>query len=129
MQLRGDKPHVIGPLCAAVQMLNVSRAGEEPDMATAEEDCRLLFGPEAMEGASHRAGAGSCAALCCAVLCCAVLCCAVLCCAVLCCAVLCCRAVLSSQPNATLNCPPPQRRPCRPPSAAPTLSAPPTGSG
>ncbi len=51
MQLRGDKPHVIGPLCAAVQMLNVSRPGEEPDLATATEDTRLLLGEEAMQGA------------------------------------------------------------------------------
>lgn len=49
MQLRGDHPHVIGPLCAAVQTLNVSMAGEEPDMVAAQEDTRLLFGPGSMQ--------------------------------------------------------------------------------
>ncbi|KAI8474339.1 MAG: hypothetical protein J3K34DRAFT_518288 [Monoraphidium minutum] len=46
MQLRGDSPHVTGPLCAAVQMLNVSRPGAEPDLVAAQEDTRLLLGPE-----------------------------------------------------------------------------------
>lgn len=43
MQLRGDRPHVTGPLAAAVQMLNVSRVGQEPDLLGAEEDTRMLF--------------------------------------------------------------------------------------
>ncbi len=30
-------------------MLNVARAGEEPDIVAAGEDSRLLFGPSAMK--------------------------------------------------------------------------------
>ncbi|KAI8471471.1 MAG: hypothetical protein J3K34DRAFT_233293 [Monoraphidium minutum] len=46
LQLRGDSPCVTGTLCGAVQMLNVSRPGEEPDLVAAQEDTRLLLGPE-----------------------------------------------------------------------------------
>lgn len=40
---------------AAVQMLNVSRVGEEPDLIMAEEDTRLLFGPN-KDGEGARSG-------------------------------------------------------------------------
>jgi hypothetical protein len=65
MQLRGERPHVTGPLCAAAQMLNVARPGEEPGLEAAEEDTRLLFGGDEPQGArglglwgARRASAG-----------------------------------------------------------------------
>jgi hypothetical protein len=57
MQLRGDHPSVVGPLCAAVQTLNVARPGEEPPLEAALEDTRLLF-PEGERGGARPRGAG-----------------------------------------------------------------------
>jgi hypothetical protein len=36
----GDQPHFLNPVLAACQRVNISRAGEEPDLWTAPEDCR-----------------------------------------------------------------------------------------
>jgi len=46
-RLGGDSPIIGGPLCAGAQLLNVSRVGQEPALFEAEEDCRLLLGPDA----------------------------------------------------------------------------------
>jgi hypothetical protein len=48
--LGGESPVIAGPLCAAAQLLNVSKVGEEPPLYGAPEDTRLLLGPEAAKG-------------------------------------------------------------------------------
>jgi len=38
----GDNPHFLNPVMPACQLVNISRKGEEPDLWTAEEDCRCV---------------------------------------------------------------------------------------
>lgn len=50
MRLGGQQPHIVGVMAAAAQLLNVSRPGQEPTMAEAEDDARLLLMPGAEGG-------------------------------------------------------------------------------
>lgn len=37
----GDRPYFLNPVVAACQIVNVAKAGEEPDLMSAQDDCRL----------------------------------------------------------------------------------------